>query len=99
MIPLGFDESGYPTEPYTEVAPSLFQADTTYSPLQLFDLGFGAVFDLCGIDRGDGVTYSGSPRRSACPSVRPRPRSTTCSTGSLIWRSDSVKARCRSRRR
>ena len=56
MIPLGFDESGYPTEPYTEVAPSLFQADTTYSPLQLFDLGFGAVFDLCGIDRGDGVT-------------------------------------------
>jgi len=53
---MGFDENGYPTDPYTEVVPGLFQADTTYSPLQLFELGFGAVFDLCGIDRGDGVT-------------------------------------------
>ena len=53
---MAFDENGYPTDPYTEVVPGLFQADTTYSPLQLFDLGFGAVFDLCGIDRGDGVT-------------------------------------------
>lgn len=37
------------------VAPGLFQADTTYSPIQLFHRGFDAVFDLCGIDRGDGV--------------------------------------------
>jgi protein-tyrosine phosphatase len=50
-----FDDCGYPTEPYSEVVPGLFQADTTLSPIQLFDQGFDAVFDLCGIDRGDGV--------------------------------------------
>lgn len=49
------DENGYPTEPFAEVVPGLFQADTTYSPIQLFHRGFDAVFDLCGIDRGDGV--------------------------------------------
>jgi len=51
-----FDDDGYPVEPYAEVVPGLFQADTGLSPIQLFDLGFDAVFDLCGIDRGDGVT-------------------------------------------
>ena len=50
-----FDDCGYPTEPYSEVVPGLFQADTTFSPIQLFNQGFDAVFDLCGIDRGDGV--------------------------------------------
>jgi hypothetical protein len=50
-----FDEDGYPTDPYAEVVPGLFQADTTYTPPELFRLGFDAVFDLCGIDRGDGV--------------------------------------------
>ena len=50
------DENGYPTDPIAEVAPGLFQADTTYSPIQLFYQGFDAVFDLCGINRGDGVT-------------------------------------------
>jgi hypothetical protein len=53
---VGFDENGYPTDPYNEVVTGLFQADTTFSPIQLFERGFGAVFDLCGIDRGDGVT-------------------------------------------
>jgi protein-tyrosine phosphatase len=59
-----FDEYGYPTEPYSEVVPGLFQADTTFSPIQLFDQGFDAVFDLCGLDRGDGVvdqTYIAYP--------------------------------------
>jgi hypothetical protein len=54
MTPL-FDADGYPTEPYSEVYPGLFQADTTYSPAQLFFRGFDAVFDLCGLDRGDGL--------------------------------------------
>jgi hypothetical protein len=49
------DENGYPTEPYAEVVPGLFQASTTYSPNELFDRGFDAVFDLCGIDRGAGL--------------------------------------------
>jgi protein-tyrosine phosphatase len=51
----GFDEDGYPTEPFSEVIPNLFQAGTSYSPIQLFQQGFDAVFDLCGLDRGDGV--------------------------------------------
>jgi len=50
-----FDEDGYPTDPYAEVVPGLFQADTTFSPIQFFYQGFDAVFDLCGIDRGNGV--------------------------------------------
>ena len=50
-----FDEDGYPTEPLSEVVPTLFQAGTSYSPIQLFHQGFDAVFDLCGLDRGDGV--------------------------------------------
>lgn len=50
------DENDYPTDPYAEVVPGLFQADTTFSPIQLFFQGFDAVFDLCGINRGDGVT-------------------------------------------
>jgi protein-tyrosine phosphatase len=37
---------------YDEVVPGLFQADTTYTPRELFDRGFDAVFDLCGWDRG-----------------------------------------------
>jgi hypothetical protein len=48
------DENGYPTEPYAEVIPGLFQADTTFSPVELLAQGFDAVFDLCGIDRSDG---------------------------------------------
>jgi hypothetical protein len=48
------DENGYPTEPYAEVIPGLFQADTTFSPAELLAQGFDAVFDLCGIDRSDG---------------------------------------------
>ena len=50
-----FDEDGYPIEPFSEVIPNLFQAGTSYSPIQLFHQGFNAVFDLCGLDRGDGV--------------------------------------------
>ncbi len=50
-----FDEERYPLDAYAEVVPGLYQADTTWSPIQLFDQGFDAVFDLCGIDRGDGL--------------------------------------------
>jgi protein-tyrosine phosphatase len=50
-----FDELGYPVNGYDEVVPGLFQADTTYSPLELFELGFDAVFDLCGWPRGEEV--------------------------------------------
>jgi hypothetical protein len=50
-----FDENGFPTVPYSEVVTGLFQASTALSPIQLFGQGFNAVFDLCGIDRGDGV--------------------------------------------
>ena len=50
-----FDELGYPVNGYDEVAPGLFQADTTYTPLELFELGFDAVFDLCGWPRYEGV--------------------------------------------
>jgi hypothetical protein len=50
-----FDEYGFPTEPFSEVVPGLFQADASCSPIQLFHQGFDAVFDLCGLDRGDGV--------------------------------------------
>jgi hypothetical protein len=52
---MSFDENGYPTDPYAEIVPGLFQADTTFSPQELFAQGFGAVFDLCGIDRGSGT--------------------------------------------
>jgi hypothetical protein len=82
---MGFDENGYPTEPYTEVVPGLFQADTTYSPLQLFGLGFGAVFDLCGIDRGDGVT----DQTTSCT------RSTTFRGSQTPWRSTAWPRRLR----
>jgi hypothetical protein len=54
-VPAGFDDNGYPTDPYAEVVAGLYQADTTLSPIQLFYQGFDAVFDLCGLDRGDGV--------------------------------------------
>jgi hypothetical protein len=50
-----FDENGDPSDPNAEVVPGLFQADTTYSPIQLFYLGFDTVVDLCGLDRGDGL--------------------------------------------
>jgi len=50
---MAFDDDGYPLNPYDEVAPGLFQADTTYSPLELFGRDFDAVFDPCGIDRSD----------------------------------------------
>jgi hypothetical protein len=46
-----FDEYGYPIEPFTEIVPGLFQADSTCSPHDLFAHGFDAVFDLCGFDR------------------------------------------------
>jgi hypothetical protein len=50
-----FDEDGYPTDPYAEVVPGLFQADSTYTPIELFQRGFDAAFDLCGTDRSDGL--------------------------------------------
>ena len=50
-----FDEYGFPTESFSEVVPGLLQADASFSPIQLFHHGFDAVFDLCGLDRGDGV--------------------------------------------
>jgi len=50
-----FDRFGFPVNGYDEVVPGLFQADTTYTPRELFDRGFDAVFDLCGWDRGDEV--------------------------------------------
>jgi hypothetical protein len=56
-MPHDLDENGHPTEPYAEVVPGLFQADTTYSPAELFAQGFDAVFDLCGIDRSDGLVH------------------------------------------
>ena len=49
------DEEGYPLNGYDEVVPGLAQADTTFTPTQLFDRGFDAVFDVCGWNRGDGV--------------------------------------------
>ena len=54
--PETFIEGGYPAEPYSEVVPGLFQASTRYTPEEMFDLGFDALFDLCGIDRGNGWT-------------------------------------------
>ena len=60
----GFDEYGYPRTSFSEVVPGLFQANASYSPIQLFHQGFDAVFDLCGLDRGDGVvdeTYVAYP--------------------------------------
>jgi protein-tyrosine phosphatase len=50
-----FDRLGFPVNGYDEVVPGLFQADTTYTPRELFDRGFDAVFDLGGWDRGDDV--------------------------------------------
>ena len=49
------DDGGYPLNGYDEVVPGLAQADTTFTPTQLFDRGFDAVFDVCGWNRGDGV--------------------------------------------
>ena len=50
-----FDEHGFPVNGYDEVIPGLYQADTTYTPLELFECGFDVVFDLCGWDRREGV--------------------------------------------
>lgn len=50
-----FDEYGFPLNGVDEVVPGLYQADTTYTPLELFELGFDAIFDLCGWNRRDGV--------------------------------------------
>lgn len=47
-------EGDFPAEPYSEVVPGLFQASSAYSPAEMFDLGFDALFDLCGRDRTDG---------------------------------------------
>jgi hypothetical protein len=52
-----FDEEGYPVNGFDEVVPGLFQADTTYTPLELFEVGFDAVFDLCGWPRGGDVRH------------------------------------------
>jgi hypothetical protein len=49
------DEDGYPLNPYDEVAPGLFQASTELTPEELFEVGFDAVFDLCGFNRGAGL--------------------------------------------
>jgi protein-tyrosine phosphatase len=48
---MAFDEAGYPLNPYDEVSPGLFQASTDRSPQELFEEGFDAMFDLCGLDR------------------------------------------------
>ena len=50
-----FDELGYPVNGFDEVVPGLFQADTTYTPEELFVQGFDAVFDLCGWPRDEMV--------------------------------------------
>ncbi len=50
-----FDDSGYPTSPYTEVFPRLFQSDSGTPPPMLFEQGFDAVFDLIGYDRSAGT--------------------------------------------
>jgi hypothetical protein len=50
-----FDDMGYPLNPFDEVIPGLAQGDTTHEPRQMFALGFDALFDLCGWDRGDGL--------------------------------------------
>ena len=50
-----FDDEGYPVNPFDEVLPGLVQGDTTFDPRQMFRLGFDALFDLCGWDRGDGL--------------------------------------------
>ena len=49
------DDEGYPVNGFDEVVPGLVQADTTFTPTQLFDQGFDAVFDVCGWNRGDGM--------------------------------------------
>lgn len=50
------DDLGFPLDGYDWVIPGLAQADTTYSPADLFDEhGFDAVFDLCGWPRGEGM--------------------------------------------
>ncbi|MGZ8578858.1 MAG: protein-tyrosine phosphatase family protein, partial [Actinomycetota bacterium] len=50
------DAFALPTSPFDEVVPGLFQADNTFAPEQLFELGFEAVFDLGGWDRGSHLT-------------------------------------------
>jgi hypothetical protein len=50
-----FDDEGYPVNPFDEVVPGLVQGDTTFDPRQMFRLGFDALYDLCGWDRGDGL--------------------------------------------
>ena len=49
------DDEGYPVNGFDEVVPGLAQADTTFTPTQLFDQGFDSVFDVCGWNRGDGM--------------------------------------------
>jgi hypothetical protein len=71
--PETFVEGGYPAEPYAEVVPGLFQATTQYTPQEMFDLGFDALFDLCGIDRGNG----GSDERYVVHPIDDVPTSTT----------------------
>jgi hypothetical protein len=56
-----FDDEGYPVNAFDEVIPGLVQGDTTYDPLQMLALGFDALVDLCGWDRGvglDGLPYT-----------------------------------------
>ena len=50
------DDEGYPLNGFDEVVPGLAQADTTFTPMDLFAVGFDAVFDVCGWNRGDSVT-------------------------------------------
>jgi hypothetical protein len=55
LQPPDLDEEGYPLNGFDDVIPGLAQADTTFDPRQMFALGFDALFDLCGWDRGDGL--------------------------------------------
>ena len=53
--PPAFDDEGYPVNACDEVVPGLVQGDTTFDPRQVFGLGYDALFDLCGWDRGGGL--------------------------------------------
>jgi hypothetical protein len=49
------DAEGYPLNGFDEVVPGLWQGDTTFDPWHVLALGYDALFDLCGWDRGKGL--------------------------------------------
>jgi len=72
------DDEGYPVNGFDEVVPVLAQADTTFTPQQLFDQGFDAVFDVCGWNRDEGMAER-PYTFYVCRQARTPPRSpTTC---------------------